>query len=73
MNSKEVLIKEVEYGIEALIIGIVRNLSDYLGFVINKENYETMLSVFKQNNYDVIRERGEHHTLVLNSLTILNV
>jgi len=67
MNSEEVLIKEVEYGIEALIIGIVRNLSNYLGFVINKENYETMLSVFKQNNYDVIGERGEYHTLVLNS------
>ena len=67
MNSEEVLIKEVEYGIEALIIGIVRNLSNYLGFVINKENYETMLSVFKQNNYDAIGERGEYHILVLNS------
>ncbi|RLG88838.1 MAG: ATPase [Thermoprotei archaeon] len=67
MNSEEVLIKEVEYGIEALITGIVRNLSNYLGFIINKENYETILSVLKQNNCDAIGERGEYHTLVLNS------
>ncbi len=67
MSSEEVLIKEVEYGIEALIIGIVRNLSNYLGFIINRENYETILSVLKRSNCDVIGERGDYHTLVLNS------
>ena len=67
MSSEELLIKEVEYGIEALIIGIVRNLSNYLGFIINRENYETILSELKQNNCDVIGERGDYHTLVLNS------
>jgi len=64
LEPTEVLYKEMEYGINALIIGSVNSLSTWLGKELNVNNVREFISYAKALGVDPLGERGEYHTLV---------
>ncbi|HDJ83846.1 MAG TPA: ATPase [Desulfurococcaceae archaeon] len=64
MDPLEVFYREVEYGIESRIIGVIHSLKDILGKVINQDNYEEIARYIIEKKADVLGEKGEYHTLV---------
>jgi len=67
LDPEEVLAKEVEYGIEALVTGVRESASELLGKLISRETHEELLDLIRKLGIDPIGERGEYHTLVINS------
>ena len=67
MNPEELLYKEMEAGIVALVTGADRRLSSWIGRVLDKESAERLASEAKQLGFDPLGEQGEYHTLVINS------
>ncbi len=64
MDPLEVFYKEVEYGIESRIIGVIHSLRELLGKIIDKESYEEIAEYIVSRRADVLGEKGEYHTLV---------
>lgn len=64
MDTLEVFYKEVEYGIESRIIGVIHDLKDLLGKTINQDSYEKIARQIVERKADVIGEKGEYHTIV---------
>ena len=67
-KSKNILIEEVECGIEAMICGVKAKLNGrLLGRIINGEFLNEFLEYCISMNIDPCGERGEYHTIVLKS------
>jgi diphthine-ammonia ligase len=66
-DPEEILHKEINEGIRPLIIGTQQNLKPWLGTIINPNNIEEFIKYTKQINIDPLGEKGEYHTLVINS------
>ncbi|MEM1545919.1 MAG: diphthine--ammonia ligase [Candidatus Methanomethylicia archaeon] len=67
-KSKNILIEEVNDGIEAIICGVRDKLNGkLLGKTINKEFLNEFLEYCSSVNIDPCGEKGEYHTIVLRS------
>ncbi len=66
-DPEEVLAREMEWGIESLIIGTISEADDFLCQRLNEKTYRRIGEELKRRNLDPLGERGEYHTLVLNS------
>ncbi len=66
-NPEDLLREEINEGIQPLIIGTVLKMKKWCGKVINKDNIEDFIKDAKMNNIDPAGEKGEYHTLVLDS------
>ncbi len=64
MDPWEVLAEEMDYGLEAIIIGVVHELENILGKKLSAKNYERIAEIISKKGYDILGERGEYHTLV---------
>lgn len=64
MDPLEVFYEEVKYGIESRIIGVIHDLKDILGKVINRDSCEEIVKYIIEHKTDALGERGEYHTLV---------
>ncbi len=64
MNSSELLHKEIEYGIEARIIGAIHGLGELLGKILKQESFEELVKYITGKKADVLGENGEYHTIV---------
>ncbi len=67
MEPVELLYKEIEYGLRVKIIGTNFQLQDLLGLLIEKNNVEKIVAQITGRGCDAIGERGEYHTLVVDS------
>jgi len=67
MDPLEVLYREVESGIETVIIGSVNSLKRWLGRELNKSTVEEFVEDAKRMGIDPLGEHGEYHTLVISS------
>lgn len=66
-DPEELLVKEVENGIETLVIGCVAQLAPWLGRVLDRSTVHNMIQYCRDSGIDPLGEHGEYHTLVLNS------
>ncbi len=66
-DPEEVLRREMEYGIESFIIGTISEADDLLCCRLNLKTYEQIAEKLKKRGLDPLGERGEYHTLVVNS------
>ena len=67
-DPEELLYKEVEAGIETLVVGCVASLSPWLGSVLNGSTVHNFAEFCRRAGVDPLGEHGEYHTLVLGSL-----
>ena len=67
MDPEELLYKEIESGIETLVIGVDKRIEQWLVVEINKSNVKEFAESCKKVGVDPLGERGEYHTLVINS------
>jgi len=65
LNSEELMYMEFNDGLEVLVIGCFKSLSNWLSKKLNKDNVEEFISYVKTINLDPLGERGEYHTLVI--------
>lgn len=66
-DPEELLYREVEVGIETLLIGCVAQLSPWLGRVIEGGSVHGFVEHCRRAGVDPLGEHGEYHTLVLRS------
>ena len=66
-DPEELLYREVEEGIETLVIGCVAPLSSWLGRVLDRDNVYEFTQLCRRVGVDPLGEHGEYHTLVLSS------
>jgi uncharacterized protein (TIGR00290 family) len=66
-DPEELLYKEIAIGLEVLVIGTISKLEKWLGIEINKTNVIRFAESCKSIGVDPLGERGEYHTLVVNS------
>ena len=64
MDPWDVLVEEMNHGLEARIIGVLRGLEGLLGEKLSAKTYEKIADILSKKGYDVLGERGEYHTLV---------
>jgi len=64
LDPLEVLVEEVEYGIEARIIGVIHGLEPLLGLKLSRETYHRVVEEAVKRGFDVLGEKGEYHTIV---------
>ncbi len=67
MDPRELLYRIVEEGFEALVIGVRNELLPWLGRVLGRETVEAFAEYVEDKGFDPLGERGEYHTLVLES------
>ena len=67
MDPSELFHNEIEYGIEARIIGVVHSLGELLGKVLKQESFEEIAKYITEKKADVLGENGEYHTIVEHS------
>jgi uncharacterized protein (TIGR00290 family) len=67
MDPEELLYREIEEGIEPLIIGAVDGLGRWLTVKLTPSVVSSFVSYARSRGYDPLGERGEYHTLVLTS------
>jgi diphthine-ammonia ligase len=66
-NPEELLYKEIERGLEVLVIGCRSGLEKWLGVEVNRHNVIDFAESCKAHGVDPLGEEGEYHTLVINS------
>jgi len=66
-DPEELLYREVEAGIETLVVGCLASLSPWLGRVLNVSTVQDFAGFCRRAGVDPLGERGEYHTLVLSS------
>uniref|UniRef100_A0A7J3Z8X9 ATPase n=1 Tax=Ignisphaera aggregans TaxID=334771 RepID=A0A7J3Z8X9_9CREN len=66
-NPEDLLYKEIESGLEVLVIGCRSSLKQWLGVEINENNITNFVESCKTSGVDPLGEGGEYHTLVVNS------
>ncbi len=66
-DPEELLYREIEAGIRAVIIGCEERLRAWLGVEIGRENVAAFAEAAKRLGADPLGERGEYHTLVVDS------
>jgi len=64
LDPIEILYKEMEYGINALFIGGVSTLFNWIGKELNASNVGEFIEYAKKIGIDPLGEKGEYHTLV---------
>ena len=64
MDPSDLLHKEIEYGIEARVIGVIHSLEELLGKVLKLESFEELAKYITEKKADVLGENGEYHTIV---------
>ncbi len=68
VDTSELLIKEVEAGIEYIITGISAKVpTKWLCTYVNRDNAYDLLNDALKHDFDPIGEYGEYHTQVINS------
>ncbi|MET1100989.1 MAG: ATPase [Pyrodictiaceae archaeon] len=67
MDPEELLYREIESGLTALITGADKRLGNWVGRVLDKESAGELASEAKRLGLDPLGEQGEYHTLVINS------
>lgn len=67
LDPEELLYREVEAGIEALVIGVDERLANWLGRRLNSSTAGRLAEDAKRVGVDPLGERGEYHTVVLRS------
>lgn len=67
MDPEELLAREVESGLEFVIIGAVDKFAEYLGVKVTLSNHREIIKASRERGIDPVGERGEYHTLVVNS------
>ena len=67
MDPEELLYREVEAGIEAMVSGAVEALGGWIGRVIDARSAGELAGEARRLGVDPLGERGEYHTLVVNS------
>jgi len=65
MDPAELLYREIEDGVEPLVIGSRRELSDWVGAVLDSGNVDRFVEAARRCGFDPLGERGEYHTIVL--------
>lgn len=74
MDPEEVLLKEVESGIESLVIGVSEKVPRrWLCRTIDKSSYQELLEDSRKCGFDPIGEFGEYHTQVIKAPIIKGV
>lgn len=63
----ELLYKEFNLGIEALVIGTEDRASKWIGKELNRNNVEIFIKSCRELSLDPLGERGEYHTIVVSS------
>jgi len=66
-DPEDLLYKEIESGLEVLVIGCRSSLEQWLGVEINENNITNFVESCKTSGVDPLGEGGEYHTLVVNS------
>lgn len=66
LDPIELLYREFESGIRAVVIGCVSNLSRWLGIELNIENISVFAKYLMELGLDPLGENGEYHTIVVN-------
>jgi diphthine-ammonia ligase len=66
-DPEELIYKIMSWGIKSLIIGIKGCMKMWLGKILSKDNVHEFINNAKRCNYDPLGERGEYHTLVVES------
>ena len=67
MDPEELLYREVEAGIEALITGSIPELRAWIGRLLDARSAGSLAEEARRLGVDPLGERGEYHTLVVNS------
>ena len=66
-DPEDLVYKEIEDGIEPLLIGTSNSISNWIGVELNIDNINSFIDQCKENGIDPLGEKGEYHTLVVNS------
>jgi len=66
-DPEDLIYKEIEDGIELLLIGASNSISNWIGVELNIDNINSFIDQCKENGIDPLGEKGEYHTLVVNS------
>jgi len=66
-DPEELLYKEFERGLRALVIGCKKGLERWLGVEVDRDNVTELAESCKAIDMDPLGERGEYHTVVINS------
>ena len=66
-DPQELMVKIFKSGIEATIIGVIKELRKWLGFKLTSESLNDFMNYCKELNIDPLGEHGEYHTIVVNS------
>ncbi len=67
MDPEELLYREVEAGIEAVVVGAERGLHRWLGARLSRATAPLLARDARRLGYDPLGERGEYHTVVVSS------
>ncbi len=66
-DPEELAFEVFERGFRALVIGVHGKLLQWLGEVIDSQNIASLVEEARRHGLDPLGERGEYHTLVLES------
>ncbi|MEM0044313.1 MAG: hypothetical protein QXJ51_05995 [Sulfolobales archaeon] len=66
LEPAELLRKEIEDGIEPLIIGSDERVVEWIGRVLDRDNIDLFIESARTRDFDPLGERGEYHTIVVN-------
>jgi len=66
-DPEDLVYKEIEDGVEPLLIGTSNNISNWIGVELNIDNINSFIDQCKKSGIDPLGEKGEYHTLVVNS------
>jgi len=66
-DPEELLYKEFESGLTVLVIGCKKGLERWLGVEVDKDDVVGLAKSCKAMGLDPLGERGEYHTVVINS------
>ncbi len=67
MEPLELLYREVEWGIRAVVIGVRREALKLLGKILDRDHVDDFVGTLRRLGFDPLGERGEYHTLVVES------
>jgi len=68
MDTRELLIKEVDFGLEFIITGVSTKVPvKWLCKKVNKDNVYNLLSDSERYGFDPVGEYGEYHTQIIKS------
>ncbi len=67
LDPEDLVYKIYSWGIRSLITGIKGCMKEWLGKEVSKDSIDRFVYQAKSCNYDPLGERGEYHTLVIES------